>query len=280
MGVLAIDMSKPKRDSGPLFGAPAEDRFYSTRLRQLMRIDLDEPTARALWKEVSRHREELSRRLRRDVGQRVALLDYVVNVSPQLTEPQIIERDTLETIERRAIVDPLTGLFNREYFELALPRETERCHRSGVHAALVLMDLDRFKLVNDGHGHQKGDEVLRTVGGIVREQVRAVDIPCRYGGDELAAILTDTEGKEAMRIAERIRGAVEETFATAPVPVTVSVGLTPLVASALAPPDPFVRADHALYAAKRAGGNRVVTGDGSDGSAAYGGNPNRRRLTK
>jgi GGDEF domain-containing protein len=175
----------PKRDSGPLLGAAAEDRFYSTRLRQLMRIDLDEPAARLLWTEVSRHREELSRRLRRDVGQRVALLDYVVNVSPQATEPQIIERDTLETIERRAIVDPLTGLFNREYFDLALPRETERCKRSGVHAALVLMDLDRFKSVNDSHGHRKGDDVLRTVGGIVREQVRAVDIPCRFGGDEL-----------------------------------------------------------------------------------------------
>ena len=280
MGVLAIDMSKPKRDSGPLLGAAAEDRFYSTRLRQLMRIDLDEPAAKALWGEVSRHREQLSRRLRRDVGQRVALLDYVVNVSPQLSEPQIIERDTLETIERRAIVDPLTGLFNREYFDLALPRETERCRRSGVHAALVLMDLDRFKLVNDGHGHQKGDAVLREVGGIVREQVRAVDIPCRYGGDELAAILTDTEGQEAIRVAERIRRAVEETFARAPVPVTVSVGLAPLVAPTHAPPDPFVRADHAMYAAKRAGGNRVVTENNSAPTAGYGGNPNRRRLTK
>jgi diguanylate cyclase (GGDEF)-like protein len=255
-------MSMPKRDSGPLLGAAAEDRFYSTRLRQLMRIDLDEPAARLLWTEVSRHREELSRRLRRDVGQRVALLDYVVNVSPQATEPQIIERDTLETIERRAIVDPLTGLFNREYFDLALPRETERCKRSGVHAALVLMDLDRFKSVNDSHGHRKGDDVLRTVGGIVREQVRAVDIPCRFGGDELAAILTDTEGEEAMRIAERIRAAVEETFASAPIAVTVSLGLAPLVAPAAAPPDPFLRADHALYAAKRAGGNRVVTESG------------------
>jgi diguanylate cyclase (GGDEF)-like protein len=161
-----------------------------------------------------------------------------------------------------------------------LPRETERCRRSGVHAALVLMDLDRFKLVNDGHGHREGDDVLRTVGGIVREQVRAVDIPCRYGGDELAAILTDTEGTEALRIAERIRGAVAETFASAKVAVTVSVGLAPLVAPARSPTDPFVRADHALYAAKRAGGNRVMTAAGVDVAASFGGNPNRRGLTK
>jgi diguanylate cyclase (GGDEF)-like protein len=227
-----------------------------------MRIDVDEATARALWEEVTRHREEMTRRLRRDVGQRVALLDYVVNVSPQLTEPQIIERDALAAIERRAIVDPLTGLFNREYFDLALPRETERCRRSGVHAALVLMDLDRFKDVNDGQGHQKGDEVLRVVGGIIQEQVRAVDIPCRYGGDELAAILTDTDGAEAARVAERIRSSVESTFESSPVPVTVSIGLASLGGPASAREEPFKEADRALYLAKDAGGNVVIDGHG------------------
>ncbi len=251
-------MPKAKRDGGSLVRGVGQDRYHSARLRQLMRIDLDEESARALWTEVVRHRDLLKRRLRRDVGLRVALLDFVTNVKPQISEPQIIERDELAAIERRASVDLLTGLFNREYFELALPREIERCCRSRAQSALVLMDLDRFKLVNDGEGHRQGDVVLRDVGGIVRQHVRAMDIPCRFGGDELAAILADADALEATRVANRIRSAVEERFRRDRVPVTMSIGVASLGTEAGSANDPFVLADEALYAAKRAGGNRVV----------------------
>jgi diguanylate cyclase (GGDEF)-like protein len=240
-------------------GAPlsAADKFYSARVRQLLRLELDEDSARRLWEEVGLHRAELTRRLGRDVGQRVALLDYVTNVSPRLVEPQIIERDTLAAIEHRAIRDPLTGLFNREYFEASLQREEERCRRGGGRAALLLLDLDHFKEVNDGQGHRAGDAVLRRVGAILREQVRAVDIPCRYGGDELAAVLTDTDANVAQSVAERIRADVAATFSGAPVTVTVSVGIG-LLEAAVTPEEVFLEADRAVYQAKRAGGDRVV----------------------
>jgi diguanylate cyclase (GGDEF)-like protein len=251
-------MRKSSDRTPSLLDVTGGDRFYAARLKQLLRLDLDEAAAQRLWAEVSRHRGELTRRLGRDVGQRVALLDYVTNVSPRVVEPQIIERDALAAIEHRAIRDPLTGLFNREYFEASLLREAERCKRGAGHAALLLLDLDRFKLVNDGQGHRKGDEVLRAVGTIVRDQVRAVDVPCRYGGDELAAVLTDTDELVAHRVAERIRTEVEERFRRAPVAVTVSVGIGLLLPTSPSSEEAFGKADRAVYAAKRAGGNRVV----------------------
>jgi diguanylate cyclase (GGDEF)-like protein len=245
---------------GPLVGLAGRDRYYATRLRQMARLELDERQAAELWADVVRHRSELSRRLGRDVGAQVALLDHILNVRPRMVEPQIVEKDTLETMEHRAIVDPLTGLFNREYFEMQLARESERFRRYGAQSSLLLLDIDRFKSVNDQQGHRRGDEVLRSVGNIVRDYLRAADVPCRYGGDELAVILTDADEAEASVVAERIREGVAEAFRTDEVPVTASIGLAMVVPhrEKLIEEEVFLRADRALYSAKRAGGNRVV----------------------
>lgn len=243
----------------------ANRHFYATRVRQLLHVELDEESAHRLWREVTAHRRRLTDVLGRDVGQRVALLDYVTNVSPSVPDPQIVAGDTLAAMERRAVADPLTDLFNRAYFETALRREIERCRRSGGSSALLLIDLDRFKQVNDTLGHRSGDDVLRRVGRIVLEQVRAVDIPCRYGGDELAAVLTDTDARTAKRVAERVRALVAAQFADAVVPVTTSIGVAQLRASSSLDDELFQSADRALYEAKRAGGNRVVLARASAG---------------
>lgn len=165
-------------------GPQTRPRSYATRIRQLAYLELEEPKAEELWRNVARHRRELYRCLDRDVGQRVALLDYILNVRPQLVEPTIIETTTLEAIKRDAISDSLTGLYNRHYFDGALRREAERCHRYGVTASLLLLDLDEFKEVNDEYGHRVGDKVLRLVGGLILKHVRAADVPCRYRGDD------------------------------------------------------------------------------------------------
>ncbi len=244
----------------------ANGRFYATRLRQLLRVDMDESAARDLWRAVTAHRRQLTARLGRDVGQRVALFDYVTNMSPAVPDPQIVAGSALQAMERRAVADPLTDLFNRAYFETALRREIERCRRTGGSSALLLIDLDRFKQVNDTFGHRAGDDVLRRVGRIVQHEVRAVDIPCRYGGDELAALLTDTDATTATRVAERIRAMVTVQFVDAAIPVTTSIGVAQLRASSPVDDELFLLADRALYAAKRAGGNCVVLArpDGTD----------------
>ncbi len=258
---LRLVPSRPS-SGGPLVGVAGRDRYYATRLRQLARLEIDEGQAGELWADVVRHRADLSRRLGRDVGAQVALLDHLLNVRPRMVEPQIVEKGALEIMEHRAIVDPLTGLFNREYFETQLVRETERFRRYGAQSSLLLIDLDRFKQVNDCEGHRRGDDVLCEVGNIVRECLRAADIPCRYGGDELAVILTDADEAETLVVAERIRAGVARFFRDDAVPVTVSIGLTLLVDAESADEESFIRADRALYKAKGAGGNLVIQ-DGS-----------------
>src|SRR5439155_27390142 len=198
--------------SGPMLGRPRRERYYATRLRQLARLDLEESQAEELWRGAARHRQELLRLLGRDVGQRVALLDFVLNVRPQLVEPQIIEKATLEAIEHQAIADSVTGLYNRHYFEAVLIREAERCRRYGGCVSLLLLDLDQFKEINDRYGHPVGDHVLRRVGGVVLTHIRAADVPCRYGGDEFAVILPDQTAAEALVVAERIREAIGTAF--------------------------------------------------------------------
>lgn len=245
---------------GPLVGLAGRDRYYATRLRQMARLELNETQAGELWADVVKHRAELSKKLGRDVGAQVALLDHIMNVQPRVVDPQIVEKNTLETMEHRAIIDPLTGLFNRDYFDMQLARESERFRRYGAQSALLLLDIDRFKLVNDQQGHRRGDEVLRMVGNIIRDYLRAADVPCRYGGDELAVILTDADEAEATIVAERIREGIADAFNRDQVPVTASIGLAMVIPQPekLVEEEVFLRADRALYAAKRAGGNLVV----------------------
>ena len=212
---------------------------------------------------MAQHRRELRRRLSRDVGLRVALLDYVVNVRRRSVEPQIIERTTLEEIEHKAVADSLTGLYNRHCFEAELARESERSRRYGGSLALLLMDLDQFKQINDSHGHAIGDRVLQRVGSLVLRHVRAADVACRYGGDEFAVILPDTPVTEALVVAERILVNIEFSFGREPVAgqilrVTSSGGIAAFAPDTAEGDELFGEADGALYEAKRAGGNRIV----------------------
>ena len=249
--------------STPLAGLPRRDRFYAIRLRQLAHIDVDEARAAALWRSVGRHRRELTNLLGRDVGQRVALLDYIVNIEPQLAEPQIIDRPALEAMENRAVMDAVSGLHNRAHFETALEWETERSLRYGRPASLLLLDLDGFKAVNDTHGHRVGDQVLQAVGALILRHVRAADIPCRYGGDEFAVILPDTPPQIAAGVAERICEDINTWFAGndvsgSRVSMAASCGVASLPLPERAIGSLFEVADRALYEAKRSGGGRVV----------------------
>jgi len=243
----------------PGAGVPGRDRYHATRLRQLAHLDMDEAEAAELWRRVAEHRRALERQLGRDAGQRVALLDYIVNVRPHLEDPQIIARADLKRIQQHAVADALTGLYNRHYFDTELAREVERCRRYGACSSLVLLDLDRFKEVNDAHGHQVGDDVLRRVGSIILEHVRAPDVACRYGGDEFAIILRDTPQEEALIVGERIRRAIDRSFAehpldAQPLPVTASGGVASMGAESSAG-DLVSCADRALYDAKRRTGD-------------------------
>jgi diguanylate cyclase (GGDEF)-like protein len=167
--------------------------------------------------------------------------------------------ERLEKLTELATVDPVTGLFNRRYLETRLEAEVERARRQGQDLALLLIDIDDFKRVNDTRGHLEGDRILRDVADLLRAGVRIFDVCARYGGEEFVIVMPAASALVAQQVAERIRLRVERNFSNDSPAVTVSVGVGMLDSATTA--DELVDvADRALIAAKRAGKNLVWTG--------------------
>jgi diguanylate cyclase (GGDEF)-like protein len=171
-----------------------------------------------------------------------------------------------DLLSRRAQIDGLTGLWNRSYFDRRLEEETMAVQRYGRQLSLILLDVDHFKRVNDTHGHPFGDRVLQLVGEAVHRSLRGVDAPCRYGGEEFAVLLTQTDLAGAEIVAGRLRAAVAAlglSHRGTAVTVTASCGVA---SSELVTPMSrctgallVEMADEALYAAKQAGRDRVCS---------------------
>jgi diguanylate cyclase (GGDEF)-like protein len=198
-------------------------------------------------------------------------LDYLVK--GEIT-PRMIERslryalklgETLEALRRMATRDQLTGLLNRREFERVLTEEDERVRRFKQSLSLVMVDIDHFKSVNDTHGHPAGDAVLREVARRVAGEVRSVDRAFRFGGEELALLLVQTERSGAHDLAKRVCRAVERdpviVSDTIVLNVTISAGSATMPADANSGLSLLNVADKALYAAKGRGRNRAVAFD-------------------
>jgi diguanylate cyclase (GGDEF)-like protein len=174
-------------------------------------------------------------------------------------------------LARTACLDPLTGVLNRRALETEAGREISRAMRHAAPLALVLVDLDYFKRINDRFGHRVGDEALRVLVGVLRHELREVDLIARIGGEEFVILLPDATTDMAVHVAERLRGAIESTavsFEDATVQFTVSAGVAPMLASDVSWESMLRRADDAMYEAKRRGRNRVVLDALSDAEPA------------
>jgi len=183
----------------------------------------------------------------------------ILSVGNDITERRHMEAE----LRRLATTDALTGAFNRRRFFQKARQEFLRHQRYGHPLAVLLMDLDHFKKINDTHGHPAGDAVLKTFVKVCERVFRATDVFGRTGGEEFSAILPETEAADAARVAERLRDRImNNTGPTGgdgtPIPVTVSIGLTALREDDMTLEAMIRRADRALYAAKRAGRNRVM----------------------
>jgi diguanylate cyclase (GGDEF)-like protein len=168
----------------------------------------------------------------------------------------------LGRIAQLAITDGLTGLFNHRHMQQRLAEEVARADRFGHSLSVLMVDIDRFKRFNGTYGHQAGDRVLAAIARLIRETIRAADIPARYGGEELAVILPHTPLANACGLAERLRLAVEglkfqPRRAAHPVRVTVSVGVATYPDHAVSAAELIDGADQALFQAKRDGRNLV-----------------------
>ena len=172
-------------------------------------------------------------------------------------------------MQRQAVTDELTGLFNHRRFQEVISAEVERARRYGQEMGLIMLDIDNFKQVNDRYGHLQGDLVLREVARVLRQSSREIDEPARYGGEEMAVALPQTDLEGAFQFAERVRHSVEALdlpllSGDGTLKVTASFGVASLASANHADKDALVAAaDSALYEAKRAGKNRTVRANGA-----------------
>lgn len=166
-----------------------------------------------------------------------------------------------ELLSKLAAFDDLTGAYNRRSLFHHLEAELSRCRRYGRSVSVLMVDIDHFKRVNDSHGHLVGDQVLRSIAQVMQAELRAMDLLCRYGGEEFCAILPETNHPGAGRAAERLRSAVERAkieHEALSLSLTVSVGGASWSnAAGNEVPDLLARADEALLEAKRAGRNCI-----------------------
>lgn len=164
-----------------------------------------------------------------------------------------------ERARNLANVDGLTGIYNRRYFEQRILEELERSVRYNGSMALLMIDIDLFKKLNDEFGHLLGDEVLRQVSSIFEQHLRKLDVVCRYGGEEFAILVPETPGNRAVGVAEKLRKIIEGwNFPGVPRPVTISVGVAEFPTDGRTRDELMKAADDALYLAKQQGRNRVV----------------------
>ena len=191
--------------------------------------------------------------------------EMLARVRTQIKKKRYTERlrDNVQMSIEMAITDALTGLFNRRYMESHLATLFEQAASRGKPLALLVLDIDYFKAINDGHGHDAGDEVLREFSLRIRKSIRNIDLACRYGGEEFVIVMPETDLAVATMVAERIRRRIAtEPFAIQQggrnLEVTISIGIAAIGAAGDTAAAVLKRADTALYRAKRDGRNRVV----------------------
>ena len=174
-------------------------------------------------------------------------------------------RESNRRLQELATTDPLTGLANRRTLMSRLGQEFRRSQRNWHPLALIMIDLDKFKGINDSYGHLQGDRVLETVAGILRHHVRPYDVAARFGGEEFALLLPETTLDEAVKVGQRIRLAVaDQAFSDvlASLRLTASLGVAVAPGNGISSGEELIRAaDDALYRAKEAGRNRLETAE-------------------
>jgi len=177
----------------------------------------------------------------------------------------------VDRVKQLAYLDGLTGIFNRRYFELRMAEEIERARRFDTGMAVIMVDIDQFKFLNDEFGHILGDEVLRQVSSIFHQQLRKIDVVCRYGGEEFAILLSQTNPQHALSVADKLRNLVERwQFPGVPRAVTISAGTASYPEHGTTRDELVKAADAGLYMAKQAGRNQVLLAPQSPKTVAQG----------
>ncbi len=237
---------------------PARSQFLQRYFRATTQLDLRESQCVQIWEEMLLRRRELSEQLRRSVSLHTALMD-VLSAAGLIHVPVVVEYSEFKKLQVNAATDPLTGLYNRRLFTESFEKELNRARRYGLPLSIVILDLHRFKEVNDKYGHPRGDDVLRAAASTLQKALRTSDSAFRIGGDEFALLLPQTDAAQALALSRRVGTVFAETLQ--PLHLAISVAMDHGVATF--PPDGdqsdlLIRvADERLYRLKHANHSRT-----------------------
>lgn len=258
-----------------LLGPLGED--YHADLIELLTHERHDPErSRDLWRGIVQHKKEMERTLGRPVGVRVAAADYLIHDRQVLEAPRLISREPLTDMLKQVTLDPLTQLPNRRQLDDILRRELKRARRYGGKFTVLMIDLDLFKAINDGHGHIAGDMVLQEVSRRLQSAIRETDTLGRWGGDEWLMVLPETAPEDALILTRRLRTDVRKKAVIlgdgTGVQTSISIGLSGYPGQGRTIQDLVGEASEALRSAK--GSGRDAEGylplKGSSGSSPSG----------
>jgi diguanylate cyclase (GGDEF)-like protein len=226
----------------------------------LTNISLTSQEAKLLLDETFQLRLAMARCLNRLVDFRVSLLDLLLEKKDTILNPKVIEIKLYLEQERKAVIDYLTGLYNKRYFDEALVREANQAKRYNRSLSILLIDIDNFKNVNDTFGHAIGDEVLKTLAHIIRSNTRKEDTICRTGGEEFTLLLPDTPPDGAWKVGEKIRLEFHKENLDGE-NLSFSGGVSSFPLDSSIKEEVVYLADKAMYYAKYLGKNRITIMD-------------------
>ncbi|MCH7505067.1 diguanylate cyclase [PVC group bacterium] len=231
--------------------------------RFLVNIDLPGEEALLHWENILEHKRDMSESLMRDVGLRVAIFDYFLNITKLIKNPKVIEQDVFVSVLESAFKDPLTGLFNRRYLDIYLEKQIQEAHKHNTNLSLLFFDVDNFKKYNDTFGHQEGDNALKKIGSVLRMNVRGKDMIMRYAGEEFVMVMRETQKSAAIELGKRLKDKIERfcrsqlMLFSNQTGLTVSGGVATFPEDGIAAKELIKRSDMALYVAKRGGKNQI-----------------------
>ena len=240
--------------------SPKGQNFCAELLKFFVHTSFDEAEAERHWDKIFENYDFYVNDLNHDVGLRVAIFDYFVNLNKVVSSPIMVEIHVFKEAEKFAMLDSLTGLFNRRYFDVSLRKELKRALRYDKTLSLLLIDMDDFKTINDTKGHLFGDNVLTRLSGILSSISREEDIPCRFGGEEFVVILPETNASGASTFAERLRSEMRSDEFFKENRATFSGGISCYPDNGKDVSDLLTVADKALYEAKFSGKDCCIVG--------------------
>ena len=200
---------------------PARSHFLQRYFRATTQLDLRESQCLQLWDEMLTRRRELTKQLGRPISLKTVLMD-VLSTAGLVRVPVVLEYGEYKKLQRNAVTDPLTGLYNRRLFAESFEKELNRARRYGLPLGIVILDLHRFKEVNDKYGHPRGDDVLKAAATTFQKALRTSDSAFRIGGDEFALLLPQTDPDQALALSRR----VETVFAEVLRPLQLAISVT------------------------------------------------------